>query len=89
LTWSIEYTDTALRTLRKMDRQVARRLLDFMDERIAAADNPRALGKPLRGSALGDFWRCQVGDWRLICDLQDSRLVVLVIDAGHRRDIYE
>ena len=89
MTWSIEYTDTALRTLRKMDRQVARRLLDFMDERIAAADNPRALGKPLRGSALGDFWRYQVGDWRLICDLQDSRLVVLVIDPGHRRDIYE
>jgi mRNA interferase RelE/StbE len=89
LTWSIEYTDTALRTLRKMDRQVARRLLDFMDEQIAAADNPRALGMPLRGSALGDFWRYQVGDRRLICDLQDSRLVVLVIDAGHRRDIYE
>ena len=89
MTWSIEYTDTALRTLRKMDRQVARRLLDFMDERIAAADNPRALGKPLRGSALGDFWRYQVGDWRLICDLQDSRLVVLVIDPGHSRDIYE
>ncbi|MEN9727869.1 MAG: hypothetical protein RL434_2235 [Pseudomonadota bacterium] len=83
MTWSIEYTDTALRALRKMDRQVARRLLDFMDERVAAAGNPRALGKPLRGAALGSFWRYQVGDWRLICDLQDSRLVVLVIDAGY------
>lgn len=89
MAWTIEYTETALRALRKMDRQVARRLLDFMDGRVATADDPRALGKPLRGAALGDFWRYRVDDWRLICDVQDSRLVVLVVDAGHRSRVYD
>lgn len=85
--WTIDYTDTAKDQLRKLDKPVARRIVDFMDERIAAAANPRQIGKALTGP-LGDFWRYRVGDCRVICDIQDGALRVLVVQIGHRREIY-
>lgn len=87
MAWTIEYTETALRWLRKTDRQVARRILDFMDERIAKADDPRSMGKALSGE-FGGLWRYRVGDHRLICDIQDGRLCVLVVEIGNRREVY-
>lgn len=87
MAWTIEYTETALRWLRKTDRQVARRILDFMDERIAKADDPRGMGKALSNQFSG-LWRYRIGDYRLICDLQDERLCVLVVEIGNRREIY-
>jgi mRNA interferase RelE/StbE len=59
-----------------------------MDERIAGDHNPRASGKALTGDALGVYWRYRVGDYRLICDIQDGRLCVLVIEIGNRREVY-
>ena len=87
MAWTIEYTDTAKGELRKLDKQVARRIVDFMDERIAGRDNPRDSGKALTGS-LGGFWRYRVGDVRVICDIQDGALRVLVVQIGNRREIY-
>lgn len=87
MAWTIEYTETALRWLRKTDRQVARRILDFMDERVAKADDPRGMGKALSNQFSG-LWRYRIGDYRLICDLQDERLCVLVVEIGNRREIY-
>lgn len=87
MAWTIEYTETALRWLRKTDRQVARRILDFMDERIAKADDPRCMGKAL-SNQFSDLWRYRIGDYRLICDLQVERLCVLVVEIGNRREIY-
>jgi len=88
LAWTIEYTDTAKRQLRKLDRQMARRILDFMDERIAGDRNLRGTGKALIGHSLGGFWRYRAGDFRIICDIQDNRLCVLVVQIGNRREIY-
>lgn len=88
MAWTIEYTATALKQIRKFDRQDARRILDFMDNRIAKMDNPRDAGKALKDSALGTLWRFRVGDYRIVCDIQDERLCVLVVGAGHRREIY-
>jgi mRNA interferase RelE/StbE len=88
LAWTISYTDTALKQLRKLDRQAARRILDFMDDRIAAAENPRDLGKALTGPTMGTFWRYRVGDYRIICDIRDGKLCVLVLAIGHRREVY-
>jgi mRNA interferase RelE/StbE len=88
LAWTIEYTDTARKQLHKLERQTAQRILDFMDERIAGDHNPRASGKALTGDALGVYWRYRVGDYRLICDIQDGRLCVLVIEIGNRREVY-
>lgn len=87
MAWKIDYTDKAKNQLRKLDRQAALRILDHMDERIATLDNPRSSGKPLVGH-LGGLWRYRVGDCRVICEIQDNELIVLVIELGHRREIY-
>jgi len=87
LAWTVDYADTAKGQLRKLDKQTARRILDFMDERIAATENPRSTGKALSGP-LGGFWRYRVGDCRVICDIQDGALRVLVVQVGNRREIY-
>ncbi len=87
MAWTIDYADTAKRQLHKLDRQSAQRVLDFMDKRIAKLENPRSTGKALTGP-LGDFWRYRVGDCRVICDIQDGALRVLVVRVGNRREIY-
>lgn len=84
----IEYADTAKGQLRKLDKQMARRIIDYMDERISESENPRSTGKALTGP-LGGFWRYRVGDCRVICDIQDGALRVLVIQVGNRREIYK
>jgi mRNA interferase RelE/StbE len=61
--------------------------MNFLDERIAPSDDPRSIGQALSGP-LRRYWRYRVGDYRLICDLQDGKLVVLVLEIGNRRDIY-
>lgn len=87
MAWTIDYAETAKGQLRKLDKQTARRILDFMDERIAVTENPRSTGKALSGP-LGSFWRYRVGDYRVICDIQDGALRVLVVQLGNRREIY-
>ena len=87
MAWTIDYTDTAKAQLRKLDPQTARRIVDFMDERIAALDSPRSTGKALVGP-LGGLWRYRVGDYRVICEILDGALRVLVVQIGNRREIY-
>ena len=88
MAWTINYTETALKQLRKLDRTIARRLVDFIDERIAPLVDPRSQGKSLRGPAFGSLWRYRVGDYRLLCEIQDGRLIVLVVMIAHRKDAY-
>jgi len=88
MAWEIAYDAKALRDLRKLDPAVQREILDYMDQRIAASADPRNFGKPLRASKFG-LWRYRVRDYRVICELQDRRLVVLVVAIGHRSTIYE
>ena len=87
MAWTIDYTDTALNQLRKLDKQSARRILDFLDERVAQRDDPRSTGKALTGP-LGGLWRYRVGDFRVICEIQDGELRVLVVELGNRREVY-
>jgi mRNA interferase RelE/StbE len=88
MAWKVELDEAAERELDKLDRQVAKRILKFLHERVARLDDPRSIGEALRGSRLGNFWKYRVGDYRIICDLQDDRLVVLVLRVGNRREIY-
>ena len=88
MAWTISYTDTARKQLSKLDRPVAKRLLDFMDERVAAQADPRSTGAALTGPLLGAYWRYRVGDYRILCDIQDGALSVLVIEIGNRKDVY-
>jgi mRNA interferase RelE/StbE len=87
LAWTIEYADTARKQLRKLDKLAARRIVEFMDNRVAPSDDPRDPGKALKGS-LGDLWRYRVGDFRVLCDIQDRKLIVLVLQIGNRREVY-
>ena len=87
MAWTIDYTQTALNQLRKRDKQSARRILDFLDERVAQRDDPRSTGKALTGP-LGGLWRYRVGDFRVICEIQDGELRVLVVELGNRREVY-
>ena len=88
MAWTISYTETALKQLRKLDRATARRLVDFMDARIAPRSNPRSHGKALRGEEFAMLWRYRVGEYRLVCEIQDRALLVLVVQIGHRKDVY-
>ncbi len=89
MSWNINYTDTAKKQLKKLDQQVALRIVDFMDERIAGLDDPRSTGKALTGLLLGAYWRYRVGEYRIICDIQDGVLCVLVIEVGNRKEVYK
>lgn len=89
MVWAIEYSETADRQLRKLDRQVGKRIVDFMDERVAPQENPRSTGKALTGAVFGSYWRYRVGDYRVICDIQDGKLCVLVIEVGNRKEVYD
>ena len=88
MNWRIEYDPEALEDLKKLDRTIQREILDYMDNRIATADNPRNFGKPLRYTKYG-LWRYRVRDYRIICELREKRLVVLVVAVGHRSTIYD
>ncbi|MGA3264453.1 MAG: type II toxin-antitoxin system RelE/ParE family toxin [Terracidiphilus sp.] len=87
MAWTIEYAGTAKKQLRRLDKAVARRIAGFMDERVASGDDPRRLGKALKGP-LGDLWCYRVGDFRILCDIQDGVLTVLVLRIGNRREVY-
>jgi mRNA interferase RelE/StbE len=87
LDWTVEYAEIARKQLRKLDKSVAQRIVDFMDERVAATGDPRRVGKALKGP-LGDLWSYRVGDFRILCDIQDGKLIVLVLQIGNRREVY-
>ena len=88
MAWSNEYDPGVLKDLKKLDRAAQREILDYMDNRIAGADHPSQFGKPLRDSKFG-LWRYRVGDYRIICQIDNNRMVVLVVVAGHRSTIYD
>lgn len=88
MAWTINFTESALRQLKKLDKPIALRIVDYMDERVATLEDPRALGKRLVGPKLGDYWRYRVGDIRVICSIQDGMMNVLVIEIGNRREVY-
>ena len=87
MAWTIEYDEGALQDLKKLDHQMQREVLDYMEKRIAKADDPRSFGKPLRHSKFG-LWRYRLRDFRIICQLQEARLIVLVVAVGHRSTVY-
>ncbi|WP_415713759.1 type II toxin-antitoxin system RelE family toxin [Maridesulfovibrio sp.] len=82
--WTVEYTSKAKKSLRKLDKKVAERILDYMDD---LPEDPRGKGKALLGN-LDGFWRYRVGDYRVLAKLEDDKLIILVVEAGHRRKIY-
>jgi len=88
LAWQIEFDPDALKELKKLDRPVQVRLVAFLRDRLAPLDDPRSIGEALSGARLGSYWKYRVGDWRIVCDIQDQRIVVRVLRIGNRREVY-
>lgn len=88
MVWRIELSETAEKQLSKLDRPVAQRLRTFLRERVAVLDDPRSIGEALKGSTLGEFWKYRVGDWRLICEIRDQKITIIVLSLGNRREVY-
>ena len=88
MTWSVEFDDAAAKELRKLDHQAQNDILRYFRERIATDDDPRRFGKPLSGDLAG-LWRYRMRDYRMICNIEDHRLIVLVVRIAHRKDVYD
>lgn len=88
MAWQIEFDPDALKELKRLDRPVQVRLVGFLRDRLAPLDDPRSIGEALSGARLGSYWKYRVGDWRLVCDIQDKRIVVRVLRIGNRREVY-
>ncbi len=88
MAWRIELEAAARKDLLKLDRQVARRISYFLHSRVAVLEDPRSIGEALTGTILGGLWKYRVGDYRIICEIQDGKLTILALRVGHRREIY-
>ena len=87
MAWRIEIDKDVQRTMKKLDKQIARRIVAKLHE-ISQLEDPRSMGKALTGNLAG-VWRYRVGDYRILCDINDGRLVILVVDVAHRREVYK
>lgn len=86
--WTYDIGEKATRDLRKLGPSAKAKVVAFLEKRVHGTADPRAFGKPLRGNLHG-LWRYRVEDYRLLCRLEDHRLVVLVVGVGHRSDVYD
>jgi mRNA interferase RelE/StbE len=85
--WTIEIARTAEKQIKKLDRQAQESIVRFLRDRLQPSANPRQWGKPLQGDKPG-LWRYRVGDYRLVCAIQDERITMLVLRVGHRKNVY-
>lgn len=87
MSWVYRFDDRALKELHKLGKNAQRDIVAYLDERIAGEGDPRRFGKGLK-LALAGLWRYRVGDYRVLCQIRDGELLVLVVAVGHRRDVY-
>ena len=87
MAWQIEFDPSAAKELAKLDKPVARRIVQFLRGRVAPLSDPRSLGEALRGDELGSFWKYRLGDYRVVAEIVDRRVVIIVVRIGHRREV--
>lgn len=88
MVYRVQYEKNALKTLKKLDRYQRVLILSWIEKHLQGTDNPRFSGKALKGS-LKDYWRYRVGQYRIIADIQDEKITIMIVAVGHRKDIYE
>jgi mRNA interferase RelE/StbE len=88
VTWTINFTEVALKQLKKLDKQTTKRIIDYLEKRISTAEEPKQQGKAFAHNKSG-LWRYRVGDYRVICQINDETITILVLEIGHRKDIYD
>lgn len=88
MNWVYRFDERALKELKRLDHQAQRDIIAYLDERVAGGANPRRFGKRLKADLAG-LWRYRVGAYRILCQIKDRELLVLVLAVGHRKDVYE
>jgi mRNA interferase RelE/StbE len=89
LAWQIEFSPEANKALTKLSRDTQKRIVRFLRERVANMDDPRSTGKALVGPTLSGLWRYRVGDYRIFCRIEDEKIYIVVVEIGHRREVYK
>ena len=85
--YKVIFTEKAQKQLKKLDRQTSALIIGWLEKNIENCENPRAHGKSLVENKSGQ-WRYRVGNYRVICEIQDEKIIVLILEIAHRRDIY-
>ena len=88
MTWKIEWDERALKEAKRLSREARQQIVAYLKEKIANNQDPRRFGKPLTANLAG-LWRYRSGDYRIICRIEDHKLVILVVKIGHRKDVYD
>ena len=88
MVYSVDYTKSAYKDLKKLDSQTRKLILSWIEKNLVNCSDPRIHGKALRGN-LRDEWRYRVGDYRILANIQDDKILILVLKIGHRREIYD
>lgn len=88
MSWTIEFSEIAVKQLKKLDKHMRERIFDYLENRVCAADDPRQQGKALAYNKTG-LWRYSLGDYRIICQIKDKTITVFVLSVVHRKDIYQ
>jgi len=88
MSWVYRFDSRALKELRKLGKQAQQDIIAYLDKRVSGDSDPRRFGKGLRAELAG-LWRYRVGDYRILCQIRDGELLILVVSVGHRRDVYE
>ena len=88
MVWKIELVKSAEKDLKKIGPEAARRVTSFLRERISVLNDPRTIGEPLHGPDLNRFWKYRLGNYRIIADIRDKEVVILIVRIDHRRQVY-
>ncbi len=88
MAWAIEFDPAAFKELSRLDASIRRRILRYLRERLAGDEDPRRFGKALRGEKIG-LWRYRIGDYRVVCAIEDEGQRLRVLRIGHRRSVYD
>lgn len=88
MNYNVETTERFDKEFKKLDRFTQRILKGWIDKNLVGCENPRQHGKGLTANRSGQ-WRYRIGDYRLICQIDDGKLIILALSVGHRREVYE
>jgi len=85
--YKVVFTEGAKKQLKKIDKHIASLIIGWIEKNLQHCDNPRQHGKCLTANKSGQ-WRYRIGDYRLICEIQDEEITILVLEVGHRKNVY-
>ncbi|MCF6346532.1 MAG: type II toxin-antitoxin system RelE/ParE family toxin [Thiomicrorhabdus sp.] len=87
MTWEVKYEEHVAKSLKKIDPVIRKRIKNFIEERLIHAENPKEIGEPLKG-ILNEYWRWRVGDYRIIGEIHENDIIIVILKVGHRRKVY-